>query len=159
MRCPTGLKERSGIEGWWRRPTGATKVEYLVLLVLGIFVMLGSIQIFGGGVGEQFDNASDVFARAMGDEPEDRGRSGQSGARSGDRSQQGSERASASGQEDDEDPGRGVHTGDVERDRVSMQGGRSEESSGSVGGVSPFVVVFMILLVLLVGYFLFSEDS
>ncbi len=147
------------IRGWWKRPVGATATEYLVLLVLGILVVLAGIQIFGGGVGQHYDSAVATFRAVVEGESEEDIRQRRAEARQAHQEEEGSRSASARSGEDEEDgSGRAVHTGEVDRDGVSIQG-QDEEASGSVGGVNPFVGLILVMLVIGVGILLFSEDD
>ena len=138
--------------GWLRHPRGATATEYLIMLMLGIMVILGSIQLFGGGLAHQYQNATSVATGTIGD-----GGSGAAGdSRTGESSARGGVRE-PDGEEEDGDEM--VFTGDVDRDEQRIgQGQQREEASGSVGGVNPFIILLVIAVILVLGYVMFSDD-
>lgn len=140
--------------GWLRRPRGATVVEYLVMLVLGVLILLGALQIFGGGVTHQLENATDYLA-AVANKEDPRSSSSERGS-SGRRDSQ--ESTGVSSGSDDDDGGGAVYVDEEGRQADPIAGGEQEETKGSVGGVNPLVILLLIGGALFLGYIVFRND-
>lgn len=157
--------------GALRSPLGATKVEYLVVIVCVSLFLLAIIQLFGGGLvnvlnrgldmlevaveGESSEEMASAATRGSGSE---RGSSttrsgetqggatvGRSGGLSG-----GSDRAGAS-------DAQGLSPGGVVRSQAPRD--EVEAAPGSIGGINPVVWVIALLLFLLLGYVVFGEKE
>lgn len=126
------------------------------MIMVGLLIVLGGVQLFGGGIDHQYEQATAALTGA--DEDDDDPRERYAAARSGDDGAESSARA-AGGDDEEDDDDRAVHSGEVDRDAVAM--GASEErdeASGSVGGVNPLIILLLIGGVLVVGYFIFADQ-
>lgn len=141
---------------WLRDARGVTTTEAVVLILLGLLIVLGGIQLFGGGVAHQYESVTRALTGAD-DDDEERGRYAAATSQE-ERTESG---ARATGDSDRESDGnRAVHTGEVERDEIAMgESAEREETSGSVGGVNPLIILLLIGGVLAVGYFIFADDD
>ena len=121
------LRSLEGEVGRWTgTPRGATKVEYLVIIVAGFLVMVAIIQLFGGGLGYQFQRASDLLASDVNREGSlmDRGGSGGTTASTSSGSAGG---ASSRGDRQDREGGAG-------REGATAATGRQAGSEAGGGG-------------------------
>ncbi len=141
---------------WWREARGVTTTEAVMLIALGALIVLGGVQLFGGGIGHQYENVTRTISGEEPDEDKGGGRYASSSSSGDDKSS----RQGGGGDDDEDDGDQAVHTGEVDRDGVSMgPGARSEETKGSVGGVNPLIILLLIGGVLAVGYFIYADDD
>ena len=141
--------------GWLRSPRGATMVEYLVMLILGVLILLAALQIFGNGIMHELDRATNYIASAVDEDA--RGH--------GDERQRSRERASSDGERSatasrDRDSGATAAAERSGRDSQEIQVEEKEEDTpGSVGGVNPFIILLVIGGIIAAGYFMFGDGD
>lgn len=146
-------KQGSPRPRWPQGARGATMVEYLLMLLLGVLILLGALQIFGGGIMYELERATDYLATVADEEV--RGGGERTG---GDRSSE-EARESASASADRESQPRASTTGGGGQNRDTGRRQKEEPSSGSVGGVNPLIIVLVILGILGSAYFIFGDDE
>lgn len=141
---------------WLTRPRGATATEYLIIVVCCALGLLAAIQIFGGGLHNQFDSAVSFVGLDSDDgERADRQSSSSTRTASRDRSDAESGRAYRGAEEDQELVDAPEGTG---REHVPIRA-EDQEATGSVGGINPLVLILLIVGTLFLGYVVFSEDE
>ncbi len=144
---------------WLRQARGVSTTEAVILIVLGVLVLLAGIQLFGGGIGHQYDSVTRTLSG--GDDEADEQAAQQASARSDGEASRSDTSASDDGRGRGDGSDGTAHSGGGDRDGVAMGDATSEreEASGSVGGVNPLIILLIIGGVLAVGYLIYADDD
>lgn len=144
-----------------RKPVGAAKAEYLIIIVCASLFLLAVIQLFGGGLGNVLQGGLGVLERAVeGDSAEVASRPsserGSSVERSGTRRAEGATTPSDT-QENVKSGAPSQGEAGVVRSTQQREG--PPAAKGSVGGINPVVWFIALFLFLLLGYVVFGEKK
>ncbi len=138
---------------WKRPPRGATAMEYMVLILLVAISLIAIIELFAGGVQNQFHAVVDVINEEMGRETEE-GKQRREERRAAQREERQAS-AAASGQQQEQ--GAAAPAGTIP-DAEPIEA-TSPPASGSVGGINPVVFIIGLGLLLLLGYVVFGKKK
>lgn len=137
---------------WRRPPRGATAMEYMVLILLVALSLIAIIELFAGGVQNQFQAVVDIINEDMGRETEE-GRQRREEREAAKRKERQASMASSSGTQQ-----QAAAAPETTTDEVPIADS-SPPASGSVGGINPVVFIIGLGLLLLLGYVVFGKKK